>query len=55
MAVFMICQLSAFCNAQVILTWREHPFIINEDRSCLEIAEITFCGLAAEDYFLRKR
>ena len=24
----MICQLSAFCNAQVILTWREHPFII---------------------------
>ena len=28
MAVFMICQLSAFCNAQVILTWSEHPFII---------------------------
>ncbi|EEG95504.1 hypothetical protein ROSEINA2194_00701 [Roseburia inulinivorans DSM 16841] len=39
----------------MILTWREHPFIINEDRLCLEIAEITFCGLAAEDYFLRKR
>ncbi len=38
----------------MILTWREHPFIINEDRLCLEIAEITFCGLAAEDYFLRK-